>query len=114
MKYATIVSAKSEIDNPIPSVYFISPADGENPVEGQVGAFARIKFSSASHEGCTEADLIGILMHQMAAKAQDGKHRHLERAIQCLDSAMHHITGGKDVIEVELSPLQKMLTEGVQ
>lgn len=111
MKYATVVTAASDIGTPIPGVYFISPADGENPAQGQIGAYARIKFANPAHEGCSEVDVIGVLMHQLAAKAQDGEHRHFERALQCLDSALKHLSETLEVVEDH--SLSRLVTERV-
>jgi hypothetical protein len=113
MKYATVVSAASDVESPLPSVYFISPADGENPVEGQMGAFARIKFANASHEGCNESDLIGIVMHQLSFKGQ--QNRAYERAFQCLSEALKHIGDALVPAEVDEDKisLAHLVTESV-
>lgn len=99
MSYATVVTTAQGIDNPIPHSYLVSPATPEGePVEGMMGKFARINFAQGNLTGCNEADLIGIVMHRMAAVAQDGQHRNYERAIECLDQALAHLG---DKLEVE-------------
>jgi hypothetical protein len=98
MKYATVVTAAGDISQ-VPHTYYVSPADAEGqPKDGKVGKFAQIKFATDSLDGCAESDLIGVVMHRLAARAQDGNHRECERAIQCLDAALAHL---KDTLEVE-------------
>lgn len=100
MKYATVVTAAEDIGL-VPHVYYISPAnEAGEPKELQMGAFARVKFAHGEKEGCAEADLLGIVMHRLAEIAQDGEHRHYERALQCLDAALKHLG---DTIEVDES-----------
>lgn len=113
MKYATVVTTSQEVDTPIPHAYMISPADPEgNPIGFMLGKYARITFESKAG-GCNEADILGVLMHRMAAIAQNGEHRHYERAIACLDEALRHVTQGKGTLEVEPSPLHRLLVESV-
>lgn len=69
MKYATVVTAAENLGK-VPHMYYISQADeaGE-PV--QMGQLARVKFANGVDAGCSEADLLGIVMHRLAAKAQE-------------------------------------------
>lgn len=108
MTYATVVTTAQGIDNPIPHSYLVSPATPEGePVEGMMGKFARINFAQGNLTGCNEADLIGIVMHRMAAVAQDGEHRNYERAIQALEAALEHL-GEKLVVEEVSSDLEEL------
>jgi hypothetical protein len=115
MKYATVITTAQEIEGIAPHSYFISPANEEGmPEEGQMGKYARIKFEGQTSLGCNEADVIGILMHRMAAIAQDGEHRNYERAIQCLDAAMKHVLEGQ-VIEIEpVADMREMAAKTLQ
>lgn len=101
MKYATVVTAAQDL-GVIPHVYHVSPADEDgNPIGLRMGQFAKVRFPSGDDSGCAEADLIGIVMHRLTAIAQDGQHRHYERAIQCLEAAMKHIGETLEVAEVK-------------
>ena len=115
MKYATVVTAAEDIGQ-IPHVYFISPANEEGePKELQMGAFARVKFAKEGGDGCHEVDLLGIVMHRLAAIAQDGEHRHYERALQCLDAAMKHIGETLEVVEAQSDlDLTRLAVESAQ
>lgn len=100
MKFETVVTIAGEIEK-VPGTYYISPADeaGE-PAEGRIGRYAQIQFATETLKGCSESDLIGIVMHRLAARAQDGEHRNLERALQCLDASMKHLNERIEVVEV--------------
>lgn len=99
MKYATVVTAAENMGQ-VPRMYYISQADeaGE-PV--QMGQLARVKFANGVDAGCSEADLLGIVMHRLANIAQDGQHVHYERALQFLDAALQHMGETLDVEEVK-------------
>ena len=100
MKYATVVTIAGDLEQ-VPHTYYVSPADAEGqPKDGRVGKFAQIQFATGSLDGCSESDLIGIVMHRLAAKAQDGLHRECERALQCLDAALAHLSDKLEVAEV--------------
>lgn len=100
MKYATVVTIAGDLEQ-VPHTYYVSPADAEgNPKDGKVGKFAQIQFATGNLDGCSEGDLIGVVMHRLAAKAQDGEHRECERAIQCLDAALAHLNDQLVITEV--------------
>lgn len=99
MKYATVVTAAENLGK-TPHMYYVSKADeaGE-PV--QMGQLARVRFANGVDAGCSEADLLGIVMHRLANIAQDGQHTNYERALQFLDAAMMQIGETLDVEEVK-------------
>ena len=99
MKYATVVTAAENMGQ-VPHMYYISQADeaGE-PV--QMGQLARVRFAHGVDAGCSEADLLGIVMHRLANIAQDGQHDHYVRVLRHLDAAMQHMGETLDVEEVK-------------
>lgn len=112
MKYATVITTTQEMENHIPHTYFISAADADGqPQGGEVGKFARIRFESPEVDGCHEVDVMGILMHRMAAVAQDGNHRHYERAIQCLKEAMDHTIDGQVIELLPTADMRELATK---
>lgn len=112
MKYATVVTAAENLGK-VPHMYYISQADeaGE-PV--QMGQLARVKFAHGVDAGCSEADLLGIVMHRLANIAQDGQHDHYVRVLRHLDAAMQHMGETLDVEEVKpVSDLTHLAGESV-
>jgi hypothetical protein len=87
MKYATVVTTAQEIENSVPHTYLISPADEDgNPQEGKAGQFARVKFETDQSHGCSELDVLAVVMHRLAASGADA------RAMDHLESAMYHLS----------------------
>lgn len=99
MKYATVVTAAENLGK-VPHMYYISQADeaGE-PV--QMGQLARVKFAHGVDAGCSEADLLGIVMHRLAAKAQESDVGGYVLALRHLDAALQAIGETLDVEEVK-------------
>ena len=99
MKYATVVTAAENLGQ-VPHMYYISQADeaGE-PV--QMGQLARVKFAHGVDAGCSEADLLGIVMHRLAAKAQESDVGGYVLALRHLDAALQAIGETLDVEEVK-------------
>lgn len=99
MKYATVVTAAENLGK-VPHMYYISQADeaGE-PV--QMGQLARVKFANGVDAGCSEADLLGIVMHRLAAKAQESDVGGCVLALRHLDAALQAIGETLDVEEVK-------------
>lgn len=113
MQYAAVVSVVQDVGE-LPRTYFVSPANSEGEPES-LGAYAKINFDIGdARKGCEPVDLIGIAMHRLAGVAQDGKHRHYERALQCLDAAMQHLSEKIEIAEVEdIGHLTHLATERV-
>jgi succinate dehydrogenase flavin-adding protein (antitoxin of CptAB toxin-antitoxin module) len=111
MKYQTVVTAAENL-GAVPHMYYISQADEQGePV--QMGQLARIRFAT-DEAGCAEADLIGIVMHRLSVIAQDGEHRHYERALQCLDAALKNMGETLEVAEVQSDlDLTRLASESV-
>ena len=99
IKYATVVTAAENLGQ-VPHMYYISQADeaGE-PV--QMGQLARVKFAHGVDAGCSEADLLGIVMHRLAAKAQESDVGGYVLALRHLDAALQAIGETLDVEEVK-------------
>lgn len=102
MKYATVVSASPEVNSHVCRAYTVCAADeAGSPKVGAEHVHAGILFEDeAGSNGCSEADLLGIVMHRLAARAQGGGRPHFKSAFGQIELALMHLTATLEVAPV--------------